>query len=143
MRLVIDASVAAKWILPGEPWEEKASTLKKAIALGRVEAYAPTLLTYELASVLLKAVKKNVLKVLDGIEALKAISFLGINLAPVLWEEVAEVFETASSSGLTIYDAAYLWLSKKLDADLITADEKLRKKGEKIAKVLLLEEVKI
>ena len=143
MRFVIDASVAAKWILPGEPWEEKANMLKKAIALGRVEAYAPTLLTYELASVLLKAVKKSVLKALDGIEALKAISFLGINLAPVLWKEVAEVFETASSSGLTIYDAAYLWLSKKLDADLITADEKLRKKGEKITKVLLLEEVKI
>jgi len=143
VRFVIDASVAAKWILPGEPWEEKANMLKKAIALGRVEAYAPTLLTYELASVLLKAVKKSVLKALDGIEALKAISFLGINLVPVLWEEVAEVFETASSSGLTIYDAAYLWLSKKLDADLITADEKLRKKGEKIAKVLLLEEVKI
>jgi len=143
VRFVIDASVAAKWILPGEPWEEKANMLKKAIALGRVEAYAPTLLTYELASVLLKAVKKSVLKVLDGIEALKAVSFLGINLVPVLWEEVAEVFETASSSSLTIYDAAYLWLSKKLDADLITADEKLRKKGEKIAKVLLLEEVKI
>ena len=105
MRFVIDASVAAKWILPGEPWEEKANMLKKAIALGRVEAYAPTLLTYELASVLLKAVKKSVLKVLDGIEALKAISFLGINLVPVLWEEVAEVFETASSSSLTIYDA--------------------------------------
>ena len=131
------------YMLSREAWEEEASTLKKVIALGRVKAYAPTLLTYELASVLLKAVKKSVLKALDGIEALKAISFLGINLAPVLWEEAAEVFETASSSGLTIYDAAYLWLSKKLDAVLITADEKLRKKGEKITKVLLLEEVKI
>ncbi len=141
--LVIDASVAAKWVIPGEPWEEKANMLKKAIVLGREEAYAPTLLTYELASVLLKAVKKSVLKAVDGIEALKAIGSLGINLAPVLWKEVAEVFEVASLSSLTIYDAAYLWLSKKLDADLITADEKLRKKGEKIAKVLLLKEVKI
>jgi predicted nucleic acid-binding protein len=26
--LVIDASVAAKWIIPGEPWDEKARALK-------------------------------------------------------------------------------------------------------------------
>jgi len=136
--LVIDASVAAKWVIPGEPWEEKANMLKKAIVLGRVEAYVPTLLTYELASVLLKAVKKSVLKAVDGIEALEAIGSLGINLAPVLWKEVAEVFEVASLSSLTIYDAVYLWLSKKLDADLITADEKLRKKGEKSRKYFYL-----
>ena len=143
MKLVVDASVAAKWIIPGEPWEEEANNLKRAIISGRVDAYAPTLLTYELASVLLKAVKRGVLKAADGIEALKAVGFLGIDLAPVLWEEVAEVFEAASSTSLTIYDAAYLWLSKKLDAPLVTADEKLCKKGGRVSKVILLQDLKI
>jgi len=143
VKLVVDASVAAKWIIPGEPWEEEANTLKRAIVSGRVEAYAPTLLTYELASVLLKAVRKGVLKAVDGIEALKAVGSLGIDLAPVLWEEVAEIFEVADSTSLTIYDATYLWLSKKLDAPLVTADEKLCKKGGRIAKIISLQDLKI
>jgi len=143
VKLVVDASVAAKWIIPGEPWEEEANTLKRAIVSGRVEAYAPTLLTYELASVLLKAVRKGVLKVVDGVEALKAVGSLGIDLAPVLWEEVAEIFEVADSTSLTIYDATYLWLSKKLDAPLVTADEKLCKKGGRIAKIISLQDLKI
>ena len=143
MKLVVDVSVAAKWIIPGEPWEEEANNLKRAIVSGRVDAYAPTLLTYELASVLLKAVRKGVLEADDGIEALKAVGSLGISLAPVLWEEVAEVFEAANSTSLTIYDAAYLWLSKKLDAPLVTADEKLCKKGGRIAKIISLQDLKI
>jgi len=143
VKLVVDVSVAAKWIIPGEPWEEEANNLKRAIVLGRVDAYAPTLLTYELASVLLKAVKRGVLKAADGIEALKAVGSLGISLAPVLWEEVAEVFEAANSTSLTIYDAAYLWLSKKLDAALVTADEKLCKKGGGVAKIISLQDLKI
>jgi len=143
VKLVVDASVVAKWIIPGEPWEEEANNLKGAIVSGRVKAYAPTLLTYELASVLLKAVKRGVLKAADGIEALKAVGSLGIDLAPVLWEEVAEVFEEASSTSLTIYDAAYLWLSKKLDAALVTADGKLCKKGGRVSKVILLQDLKI
>ena len=143
MKLVVDVSVVAKWIIPGEPWEDEANNLKGAIVSGRVEAYAPTLLTYELASVLLKAVRKGVLKPGDGIEALKAVGSLGISLAPVLWEEVTEVFQAASSTSLTIYDAAYLWLSKKLDAALVTADEKLCKKGGRISKIISLQDLKI
>ncbi len=143
VKLIVDASVAAKWIIPGEPWEEEANNLKGAIVLGRVEAYAPTILTYELASVLLKAVRKGVLKSDDGIEALKAVGSLGISLAPVLWGEVAEIFEVAISTSLTIYDAAYLWLSKKLDAPLVTADEKLCKKGGRVTKMISLQDLKI
>ena len=143
VKLVVDASVAAKWIIPGVPWEEEANTLKRVIVSGQVETYAPILLTYELASVLLKAVRKGVLKTVDGIEALKAVGSLGIDLAPVLWEEVAEIFEVADSTSLTIYDATYLWLSKKLNVPLVTADEKLCKKGERIAKIISLQDLKI
>jgi len=28
VKLVIDVSVAAKWIIPGEPWKKEATTLK-------------------------------------------------------------------------------------------------------------------
>jgi len=143
VKLVVDASVAAKWIIPGVPWEEEANTLKRVIVSGQVETYAPILLTYELASVLLKAVRKGVLKTVDGIEALKAVGSLGIDLAPVLWEEVAEIFEVADSTSLTIYDATYLWLSKKLNAPIVTADEKLCKRDGRISKIISLQDLKI
>ena len=141
VKLVIDASVVAKWVIPGEPWEEEASTLKNAIASGHVKAYAPTLIVYELASVILKAIKNNILKVQDGFEALKAIGSLGINLIPILWEESAEILKIATASGLTTYDSTYLWLSKKLEGKLITADEELRRGGEIITKTVLLGEL--
>ena len=141
VKLVIDASVAAKWMIPGEPWEEEASTLKSAIVSGRVKAYAPTLIVYELASVILKAIKNNILKVQDGVEALKAIGSLGINLIPILWEESAEILKIATASGLTTYDSTYLWLSKKLEGKLITADEELKRRGGIITKTVLLGEL--
>ena len=94
-----------------------------------MKAYAPTLIVYELASVILKAIKNNILKVQDGVEALKAIGSLGISLIPVLWEESAEILKIATASGLTTRDSAYLWLSKKLEGKLITADEELKKEG--------------
>jgi len=106
-----------------------------------LKAYAPTLIVYELASVILKAIKNNILKVQDGVEALKAIGSLGINLIPILWEESVEILKIATASGLTTYDSTYLWLSKKLEGKLITADEELRRRGEIITKTILLGEI--
>jgi len=40
VRLVIDARVAVKWVISGEPWEKEAKALKNGIVLGRLEAYA-------------------------------------------------------------------------------------------------------
>ena len=141
VKLVIDASVVAKWIIPGEPWEKEANTLKNAIASGRVKAYAPMLIVYELASVLLKAIKNNILKAEDGVEALKAIGSIGINLIPIEWEESAEILKIAAALGLTTYDSTYLWLSKKIKGRLITADEELKRKGETVTRTISLGEL--
>ncbi|BAJ50414.1 conserved hypothetical protein [Candidatus Caldarchaeum subterraneum] len=141
IKLVIDASVAVKWFIPGEPWEEEARVLKNSIALDRVKAYAPTLIIYELASVISKAVKNSVLTLEDGVSALKSIGALGINMVPVLWNEASEVLEIAVTSGLTIYDSAYLWLSRKLGEKLVTADKDLRQKGKVVTDVSLLGEL--
>jgi len=81
IKLVIDASVAVKWIIPGGPGEDEAKTLKNEIVLGGLEAYAPELIIYELASAISKAVKNIALEIQDGIEALRAVNSLGINLA--------------------------------------------------------------
>jgi predicted nucleic acid-binding protein len=33
--------------------------------------------------------------------------------------------ELAASTGLTAYDASYLWLSRQLEAELVTLDQQL------------------
>jgi predicted nucleic acid-binding protein len=37
------------------------------------------------------------------------------------------VLALAAETGLTAYDASYLWLSRKLGAELVTLDTQLRK----------------
>jgi len=143
VRLVIDASVAVKWVIPGEPWEEEAKALKDRLVSGLLEAYAPELMIYELASAIFKAVKSKVLEPRDGADALRAVGSLGINLAQIPWQEAPEILNLAIASGLTAYDAAYLWLSKKLNAKLVTADEELKRRGEAIAETILLGELKL
>ena len=142
-RVVIDASVAVKWIIPGEPWEARASILEEKIASREVEAYAPPLLLYEVASVIRKSISRGALKLGDGIEALKAMGHLGLNIQPTSWDDLAEILNIATATKLTVYDAAYLHLSKKMEAKLITADSKLKKRGESVTAIILLKELGI
>ncbi len=140
-KVVIDASVAVKWIIPGEPWEAQARTLKERIASREIEAYAPPLLLYEVASVIQKSILRGALRLGDGIEALKAMGRLGLNIQPTSWDNLAEILNIATTTKLTVYDAAYLHLSKKMEAKLVTADNKLKKRGESVTVTILLEEL--
>ncbi|RLI36344.1 hypothetical protein DRO55_03730, partial [Candidatus Bathyarchaeota archaeon] len=115
-KVVIDASVAVKWIIPGEPWEAQARTLKERIASREIEAYAPPLLLYEVASVIQKSILRGALRLGDGIEALKAMGHLGLNIQPTSWDDLAEILNIAATTKLTVYDAAYLHLSRKMEA---------------------------
>jgi len=142
-KVVIDASVAAKWIIPGEPWEAHARTLKGKIASMEIEAYAPPLLLYEVAYVILKSVSTGILKLSDGIEALKTMGHLGLSIQTASWNDLAEILSIAAATKLTVYDAAYLHLSKKMKAKLITADSELKKRGESVTATILLKELEI
>ena len=140
-KVVIDASVAVKWIIPGEPWEAQARTLKERIASREIEAYAPPLLLYEVASVIQKSISRGALRLGDGIEALKAMGHLGLNIQPTSWDDLAEILNIAATTKLTVYDAAYLHLSRKMEAKLVTVDNKLKKRGESVTVTILLEEL--
>ena len=77
-KVVLDAGVVAKWAIPGERWEEEALTVKEKLVSGELRVYAPSLLAYELASVMLRAVKGAALGLKEALEALDAIGSLGI-----------------------------------------------------------------
>ncbi|MCD6528949.1 type II toxin-antitoxin system VapC family toxin [Candidatus Bathyarchaeota archaeon] len=140
-RIVVDASVAVKWAIEGEPWETQARTLLESIVSRKIEAYAPTLFLYEVASVMLRSAARNVLKLVDGIKALKAMGNLGINVETTSWNDLAEILKIAATTNLTIYDSTYLHLSKKVKAKLVTVDKELKRKGEKVAETILLKDL--
>jgi predicted nucleic acid-binding protein len=140
-RIVIDASVAAKWFIPGEPWETEAKILRDMIVSQHVEAYAPILLLYEVSSILLKMGLREALKIDDALQILEALENLGLNIQTTRWNDFSEIIQIAFTTKLTVYDSAYLYLSKEIDAILITADEELKNKGENIAKIILLKDI--
>jgi len=108
-----------------------------------IEAYAPPLLLYEVASVILKSASAGILKLSDGIEALKAMGHLGLNIQTTSWNDLAEILSIAAATKLTVYDAIYLHLSRKMKAKLITADSKLKKRGENVTATILLKELEM
>lgn len=118
---VVDASVAAALFFR-EPREEAAA----AMMLG-AGPYAPTLLPYEPASVARRKVAA----------APSARDDLELALATALETEIAlvevghvEVVELALETGLTTYDASYLYLSDLLGIPLLTFDARLKEAAE-------------
>jgi len=117
-RVVPDASAVAA-LLFGEPAGPEVAERLEGRAL-----FAPTLLRYELASVCLKKGIANP-HIRKGLEAaLRLFSRLQIREVQVPTDALVEV---AAASGLTAYDAGYLWLSRELEAQLVSLDDRLNK----------------
>lgn len=114
---VIDASAIAA-LLFGEP---EAPTI--AAQLRNTKLAAPTLLPFEVASVCLKKLHGHP----DQREALLAAHQLFERMAIVETRvDLPEAITLAERMGLTVYDASYLWLAEKLQAELITLDKQPR-----------------
>jgi predicted nucleic acid-binding protein len=113
---VVDASAMAA-LLFGEPEAEMV-----AGRLGEARLVSPSLLAFELANVCLTKCRQHP-------EQRKAL-MLAFRLRDRLRvEEVAVdhegTLDLAVLTGLTAYDASYLWLAQQLQATLVTLDQKL------------------
>jgi len=122
---VVDASVVAKWVLPGEPYQENAIRLKEDYVSGKVELCAPTLAVQEVANSLWRAVKLGRLVEEDAKEALSALGDMRLVLHEPSWTQASRELGIACEFDLTIYDASYLFLAEKVNSQFITADDKL------------------
>lgn len=113
---VVDASAVAA-ILFDEP---EAHAVEERVRDSRL--VAPSLLPYELASV---CSKKSRLRPVerDGLRsALARFNRLGVHLRSVSAPSLGAL---ALETDLSVYDAAYLWLSLELGAPLVTLDGQL------------------
>ncbi len=123
--LVLDASVVLTRLLDDEVGSYAASVLDFARD-GDLELWAPALWSFEVANALLQAVRRDCLTKADADAAATLVASLDVRLAPLSTGEcLADVRATAASHGLTVYDAAYLHVARRLDAPLATLDEAL------------------
>lgn len=83
---------------------------------------APALLGFELANVCLMKIRRQHNKREALRNAFRFARKLNISLTFVDYEAVLDL---AEATGLTAYDASYLWLARSLGAELIALDRKL------------------
>jgi len=114
--LVMDTSALAAVIFH----EPEAISVEKRLKNGIW--FSPTLIDYEIGSVLLKKLKLYP----EKRQALMLChdAFLDLPLERVE-TPIDSVIPIAEKHDLTIYDACYLWLAETLKAQLITLDKKL------------------
>lgn len=127
-RLVVDASVAAKWLLPpaGEPFADVATQLLEGYSGKQIEILVPDLFWVEVGSLLWNAARKRRCTLVHAKLALARVVELEFPTAPSI-SVLHSAFEIASVSGRTVYDCLYVALAQLSGFEFVTADEKLVK----------------
>jgi predicted nucleic acid-binding protein len=123
---VIDASVAAKWVLParGETLTREALALLQRYAAGDLRFVVPDLFWAEFANILWKAVRQGRIRVASAEAALQAMrgrSFPTVSSHSLLMD----AFAIATAFDRAVYDALYVALAVASKSQLVTADERL------------------
>ena len=127
-RIIVDASIAAKWLLPppAEPLHEEASGLLRAYHQGEYELFVPDLFWAEIASFLWKAVRRGRCTFDEALGALEVLKEYDFPTSPCA-ELLCVAFHIAHAHKRSVYDCLYVALAEEKGAELITADEELAK----------------
>ncbi|MBM3933024.1 MAG: type II toxin-antitoxin system VapC family toxin [SAR202 cluster bacterium] len=120
---VVDASIFA-----AIAFEEPSAVQAKTLLEGVDEFFEPHLLAYELCNVAKKKILADIYRYQSIASQLSFALAMKIHWVPV---DHSEVLDIALQTKLSIYDASYLYLSKKLGAPLVTFDDKLRTAADK------------
>lgn len=91
-------------------------------ALSSDQLKAPHILPFEIANAALMKVRRRHMDQDRAITGLDRYSRLEIELVEI---NMDDVFSLANDTGLTTYDASYLWLARTLNCQLVTLDKKL------------------
>ena len=123
-RVVVDASVAAKWIL-AEEHSDLALALLSDCKRAWVRMLAPALLPIEAASIVRTRILRGQFTIEEARKALSALILLEITISadPALSYLALDV--ACSYQLRSIYDSHYVALAMREGCDLWTADKKL------------------
>jgi predicted nucleic acid-binding protein len=117
--LVVDASVAAQWVLP-----ERQSEQANALRLTAEPIIAPDLVFAEIGNALWKRAVQGEITAATAVEALTTATGLFTALVSMA-ELAARATEIAIALKHPIYDCFYLALAERERAPLISADKRL------------------
>lgn len=119
--LVIDASIAVKWVVEEHNTPEALTLRQKA------KLIAPELLVAECANILWKKVKREELLKQEALLAARLLQGAEIELLPT-----RSLFEAATRMSIEIdhpaYDCLYLALAVEKECPFVTADERFLRK---------------
>jgi predicted nucleic acid-binding protein len=125
--LVVDCSVAAKWML-AEPGEIDAFRLLDQQALGELSLIAPDLLLMEFASLIAKRTRRKQMSQAEAFQAFRLMEEAELRLfetRPLL----GRALDLAINSQMSLWDCVYLALAIDHDCPIITADRRLFRAG--------------
>jgi predicted nucleic acid-binding protein len=123
MSLVVDASVAAKWIL-AEPDTERALALRERAEFEGVSLLAPEILTVEVANVICKRVIRGQLEPAEGERLFATFALMAPTLVHI-GGLVRQALHLSLRFRRSVYDGLYVALAIERSCDLVTADERL------------------
>jgi len=125
-KMVVDASVAAKWHLIDEEGAPEALALLSRFSTGDVELFAPGQIRSEVASALSVATLGRQPRVDPETARLAVETFLAFGLSIVDDDQlILEALPLVGQHSIAFYDALYLALAQRLAIPLVTADRKL------------------
>jgi predicted nucleic acid-binding protein len=123
--IVVDASVAAKWLFPHEVRDRQALTLLTESTRQSNPIVAPHLLTFEVANIIRQRMIREGLALTDADQLMTRFVALPVTLQapPRLSQEALAI---ADAHGLpAAYDGHYVALAQQLGCDLWTDDQRL------------------
>ena len=120
MPFVVDASVVGSWVLPDENHPEALTALER---LKDDQAFAPSLLWFELRNLLLANERRQRITPAQTATALNLVQELPLRLDGQTDSDTT--LQLARAHRLTIYDAAYLELAVRRYLPLVTFDTAL------------------
>ena len=116
MQLVVDASVAVKWLV-----EEEDSDAAEGLLDARYELFAPRLLASEVGNALWRKVRMGELERSHAGALASAISEMAVRWMPD--DEIGpDAVRLSLALDRPVYDCVYLALAHRLGATLVTAD---------------------
>lgn len=123
---VVDANVAAKWLLPaaGERLLDQANHLIALHVRRELQLLAPDLIEAEIGNVLWKAVRRNRINQVDAEQSLRRFTDISIHTVRTS-DLLGDAFRIAVACERSFYDSLYVALAVRTRTELITADERL------------------
>jgi predicted nucleic acid-binding protein len=123
---VLDNSVTMAWCFPDET-SAYTEGVMNLLAAANGAAFVPVLWPYEVANILILAVRKSRIPAAKAVEFIEDLESFRIKIDDGVGYAFNKVYELAEQHRLTAYDAAYLEIAIRKSLPLASLDNELKR----------------